>query len=409
MMRSRCQLSALALLAFAALACPAAANAQADARPAAPGPLGEGVTLLPNGWRIAPAGSHVDAGDLPLAMALHPDGHHLVITNNGWSKPSLRVVELATRQVIQQLPLDNAWLGLVWHPDGRRLFSSGAADNSIREVAWRDGKLVPGRTIVLAPPQKSAAGGGLENAGFVGGLALSPDARTLYAAQVYGKGVAAVDVESGAVLARASLPAEAYAVLAAPDGATVYVSVWGGARVLALDPRTLAVTGEVPVGEHPNAMVLSKDARTLFVACANTNAVWAIDLATRRVTERIGTALSPKAPPGSTPNALALSPDGSTLLVANADNNTVAVVDVTRPGESRFAGLRADRLVPDGRAVRPRGADDPRAQRQGARARGQPARAEPGGGTRGHAVHRAGCSTARCRSCHGPTPGRSRR
>ena len=50
-----------------------------------PGPLGAGVTLLPNGWRIAPAGQHLDAGDLPLAMALHPDGRHLVITNNGWS------------------------------------------------------------------------------------------------------------------------------------------------------------------------------------------------------------------------------------------------------------------------------------------------------------------------------------
>ena len=108
-----------------------ARSAPARARhPARPGPLGGGVTLLPNGWRIAPAGTHLDAGDLPLAMALHPDGRHLVITNNGWSKPSLRVVDLGRRQVVQVLPLDHAWLGLAWHPDGRRLFSSGAADNS---------------------------------------------------------------------------------------------------------------------------------------------------------------------------------------------------------------------------------------------------------------------------------------
>src|SRR5512141_3397600 len=74
-----------------------------------PGAQGGGVTLLPNGWRIAPAGTHLDAGDLALAMALHPDGRHLVITNNGWSKPSLRVVDLQRRQVIQKMPLDNAW------------------------------------------------------------------------------------------------------------------------------------------------------------------------------------------------------------------------------------------------------------------------------------------------------------
>jgi YVTN family beta-propeller protein len=306
------------------------------------------VTLLPNGWRIAPAGSHLDAGDLPLAMALHPDGRHLVITNNGWSKPSLRVVDLARRQAIQKMPLDDAWLGLVWHPDGRRLFSSGASHNSIREVEWRDGKLVPGRTFTLAPPQKSGGEGRLENPGFVGGLALSPDARTLYAAQVYGESLTAVDVETGRVIARATLPAEAYGTLVSPDGRTVFVSVWGASRVALFEPVTLRPQGEIVVGEHPNAMVLSRDGARLFVACANTNAVWAVDLASRKAREQVGVSLRPDAPLGSTPNALALSPDGGTLLVANADNNTVALVDVRRPGESRTMGFIPTGWYPTG-------------------------------------------------------------
>jgi len=306
------------------------------------------VTLLPNGWRIAPAGRHLDAGDLPLAMALHPDGRHLVITNNGWSKPSLRVVDLERRQVIQKMPLDHAWLGLVWHPDGKRLFSSGAADNSIREIEWRDGKLEPGRTFTLAPPQKSGGEGRLENPGFVGGLALSPDGRTLYAAHVYGESLAAVDVETGRVVARATLPAEAYGTLVSPDGRTVFVSVWGASRVALFEPVTLRPLGEIVVGEHPNAMALSRDGARLFVACANTNAVWAVDLASRKAVEQVGVALRPDAPPGSTPNALAVSPDGATLLVANADNNTVAVVDVRRPGESRATGFIPTGWYPTG-------------------------------------------------------------
>jgi YVTN family beta-propeller protein len=306
------------------------------------------VTLLPNGWRIAPAGRHTDAGDLPLAMALHPDGRHLVITNNGWSVPSLRVVDLERGQVIQKMALGHAWLGLVWHPDGRGLFSSGAADNSIREVEWRKDRLVPGRTFTLAPPQKGGRADGMENPGFVGGLALSPDARVLYAAQVYGKAVAAVDVETGAVRSRTTLAAEAYAAAVPRDGSAVYVSVWGASRVAVLEPRTLAPLAEIVVGEHPNAMAFSKDEKRLFVACANTNAVWVVDLASGRAVERIGVALSPDAPPGSTPNALALSPDGGTLLVANADNNTVAVVDVTRPGESRFRGFIPTGWYPTG-------------------------------------------------------------
>jgi YVTN family beta-propeller protein len=332
---------------------PAASSASAD-EPRRPGPTGEGITLLPNGWRIAPAGSHLDVGDLPLAMALHPDGRHLVITNNGWSKPSLRVVDLARRQVIQKLELDHAWLGIAWHPDGHRLYSSGAADNSILEVEWRASKLTPGRALAVAPPQ-TTENERLMNAGFMGGLALSRDGRTLWAAQVYGKAVVALDLATGALLARRDLPAEAYSALLSPDGRALYVSVWGGSRVAVLDPDGLEALAEIVVGEHPNAMLLSKDARRLFVACANTNAVWVIDLATRQVDERIGIALSPKAPPGSTPNALALSPDGGTLLVANADNNTVAVVDVTRPRESRFQGFIPTGWYPTGVAFDPAG------------------------------------------------------
>ncbi len=248
------------------------------------------------------------------------------------------------------MALDHAWLGLVWHPDGQRLFSSGAADNSIREIEWRGDKLAPGRTFTLAPPQKTVAGRRLENPGFVGGLALSPDGRTLYAAHVYGESLAAVDVETGQVLARAALPAEAYGTLVSPDGRTVFVSVWGASRVALFEPLTLRPLAEIVVGEHPNAMALSRDGARLFVACANTNAVWVVDLASRKAVEQIGVALRPDAPPGSTPNALALSPDGDTLLVANADNNAVAVVDVRRPGESRPLGFIPTGWYPTGAA-----------------------------------------------------------
>src|SRR5262245_60849074 len=100
-----------------------------------PGSLGGGVTLLPNGWRISPAGRHFPIGDLPLAMVLSPDGQSLVISNNGYQRPTLRVFDLQ-RETVASLAVDDAWLGLAWHPDGKRLFSSGAASNSVLELAW---------------------------------------------------------------------------------------------------------------------------------------------------------------------------------------------------------------------------------------------------------------------------------
>jgi len=315
------------------------ALAQRGAVPAArPGRQPNGATLLPNGWRIAPAGKSVMIGDLPLNMVMSPDGRFVVVTNNGWTKPTLNVFDTKLEGVVgRTMPLDNAWLGLAWSKDGNRLYAAGAAENSIYEFSWAAGGLTEAGRISIGLPERRT-GAEFLNAGFVGGLAAAPDGKTLYAIQVFGQALSAVDLQARAEVKKVSLPAEPYTVTVSADGRTVFVSLWGGSKVLMFAGDTLAPLGEVAVGPHPNAMVLSKDGSRLFVACANTNAVWVIDVAARAAREQISVSLYPNAPVGSTPNALALSPDGGTLLVANADNNTVAVVDIEKPGASEVEG-----------------------------------------------------------------------
>ena len=328
----------LALLLFAAETPKSSIPAHPVVRPGRePG----SVTLLPNGWRIAPAGRHVPVGDLPLAMEESPDGRMLVVSNNGYAKPSLTLVDVERLTVPATVPVENAWLGLAWHPDGKRLYVSGGGASTVVEMQVTDGGLKPGATIQLEKPKPS-------DTSFTAGIAISPDGKRLYAVHALGQLLSAVDLEAGKVIQEAQLPAEGYTVLVPPDGKTLYVSLWGGAKVLLFDAATLAPQGEIAVGEHPNAMALSKDGGRLFVACANTNAVWAVDLATRKAREQISISLDPAAPPGSTPNALGLSPDGNTLLVANADNNSVAVVDVSRPGESAVRGFIPTGWYPTG-------------------------------------------------------------
>ena len=89
-----------------------------DRPPERPGVRGRGVTLLPNGWRIAPAGRSIQVGDFPLSMVASADDRYVIITNNGWSKPTLTVVDVAQRFVRLRVPIEHAWLGLAWHPDG---------------------------------------------------------------------------------------------------------------------------------------------------------------------------------------------------------------------------------------------------------------------------------------------------
>jgi len=325
---------------LATLACSLAAwaillgpNVAAAAEKAAkPGSEGRGVVLLPNGWKIAPAGRHLMVGDLPLAMVESGDGRYVIVTNNGYAKPSLTVVDVQRFLVKSKLPMEHAWLGLAWDPARTRLYSSGAGGSTVDELVFSEnaGVLKPGRSFQLARPSSES---------FVGGVAVSPDGRWLFAVHVLGQRLSVIDLGQGGVVRTLELPAEPYTCLLSSDGQTLFVSLWGGAKVLVFEARSLSPLGEVSVGEHPNAMVLSRDGTRLFVACANTNAVWVVDVAARTAREQIGVALHPGAPPGSTPNALDLAPDGKTLLVANADNNTVAVVDVQDPGRSEVEGF----------------------------------------------------------------------
>ncbi len=315
----------------------------APAPPSWPGITANGVALLPNGWRLQPAGRHLLVGDLPLAMVESPDGNFLVVTNNGYAKPTLTVVDLRRGYVSSKVTVEHAWLGLAWHPDGRRLLSSGAGQTTVNEFYWISNKLTAGAVYALGRDTQRPIPGITRpdpvEQSFIGGIAVSPDGRSVYAAHVLGEALTLLDLKSGLVRRTVDLGAESYTCVVSPDGRSVYVSVWGGARVVALDAATLEKRAEIAVGEHPNALLFSKDGRRLFVACANTNSVWVIDVAANRAAEQISVALFPNVPPGATPNGLGLSPDGRTLLVANADNNAVAVVDVSDPQRSVVQGF----------------------------------------------------------------------
>ncbi len=305
--------------------------------------------LLPSGWSIAPAGRHLPVGDLPLDMAESPDGRFLVVTNGGYTKPWLDVFDLEKFLALDRAHLENAWLGLAFHPDGRRLYSSAGGAHAVDELDFERGALKRAGAITLPSAVKDS---------FVGGLAVSPDGRHLFALNVLGDTLTSVDLATRAISKSVPLPAEPYAVVVAADGKTLFVSLWGGAKVLQVDAASLAIQAEIAVGEHPSALALTPDGRRLFVACASTNAVWVVDVAERRALEQIKVALYPEAPHGSTPNGLGLSPDAKTLLVANADNNSVAVVDVEKPGESAVRGFiptgwypTAARFTRDGKRI----------------------------------------------------------
>jgi YVTN family beta-propeller protein len=304
-----------------------AASQKQDAARKLPGELPTGAYLLPNGWSLTPAGEQIRVGDLPLAMMLHPDGKHLLVSNNGYSTQSVDVIDLAAKKVVSSTTVDMTWLGLGASQDGNTIYAGGGRNNAILRFSYSGGQIAAMSPIPIGSRNADIYPGGLCVAG-----------GRLYVANNLSNDLYAVELQTGAVSGKVQVGDHPYSCSASPDGGTVWVSLWGAAQVAVVDTASMRVAARIQTDDHPNAMTFSADGHRLFVANANSNTISVIDVQTRKVTERISVALYPNSPGGSTTNALAASPDGTRLFAANADNNDVAVIDI-KENESRVLGF----------------------------------------------------------------------
>jgi YVTN family beta-propeller protein len=381
-------LIAAGLLAAAGLLGAPAVHAGEGAAPAPrvlPGQRDDGSVLLPNQWSLSPAGQQVELGDFPVNIALHPAGRYAAVLHCGFSKHEIVVVDVEAARVVSRTAVSEAFYGLAFSPDGKRVFCSGASAECIRCFPFADGQLGDGEAIALRDAKEK---------GIPCGLAVSADGRRLYVANVWGQTVDALDLQEKKPLFDLKLTSTAPVVVAAPaqpvddDTAAatkraeaarmktmadapfpyacalderrdrLYVSLWAQAGVAVIDLKTRAVTATVAVEDHPNEVLLDASGRTLYVANANRNTVSVVDTATGQVRETLLASLYPDLPPGATPDGLALSPDGKLLFVANATINAVAVFDVAEPGKSRSLGFipagwypTSVRVTPDGKRL----------------------------------------------------------
>ncbi|MBC8085252.1 MAG: beta-propeller fold lactonase family protein, partial [Hymenobacter sp.] len=300
---------------------------------ALPGPLAATQQmLLPNGWKLTPAGRQIPLGDLPLNLQVAPDGKLAAVVNCGYGPNSVALLDAATGQVLDTQPVRTAWLGLAFGPQAQTLYASGGQSNRIHCFRVVGQKLVPDSALVLGQPWPKQKIG-------VAGLAVDARRQLLYAVTREDSALYTFDLRTRAMSKRLKLPAEAYTAVLSPSGDELYVSLWGGHAVAVYDTRQQRLTGSITVESHPNDIVLTQDGRRLFVANANSNSVSVIDTKARLVTETLEAALFPQSPAGSTTNSVALSKDEKQLFIANADNNCLAVFDVQQATKSRPLGF----------------------------------------------------------------------
>jgi DNA-binding beta-propeller fold protein YncE len=291
-----------------------------------------GTVVLPNQWSLRPAGRQLALGDFPVNLALHPDGRWLAVLHAGYGEHEVAIVDLKRQKIVSRATLDQAFYGLCFAPDGRRLFASGGEYEVVHAFDFADGYLGNHRELRVAS---------VEDKFVPAGIASDATGRTLFVAGPWGGAVCIVPVEAPETRTTVTLGKDSYpyACLPDPSGKLLYVSLWNKTAVAVVDLADRKIVATWPTEKHPTEMVLSPDGKTLYVACANSTRVCVLDTDKGKGLETIGCALYPSAGAGNTPNSLALTPDGEILFVANADNNNVAVFKVAEPGKAQPLGF----------------------------------------------------------------------
>ncbi|MFM8878996.1 MAG: beta-propeller fold lactonase family protein [Verrucomicrobiota bacterium] len=369
------------------------AGALLDASAAAPaspretvGHKADGRSVTPVNQTLTPLGRQIELTGLrPQAMALSPDGSRLLVSGK---TSELLVLSPVTGEVLQRVALPSeqvnepqpavpsanilkpdakgqvSYTGLIYSPDGKRVFLSNVNGSLKVFRVGADGSLSPSHSLPLpradAPRRKEE---------IPAGLAFSADGRRLYVCANLSNRLLELDPESGKVLREFRVGVAPYDVVLVGD--TAYVSNWGGRRpgpddlsgpagrgtTVRVDPvRHIASEGSVSIidlkapadgapqelitGLHASALAVSPNRRHVVCANAGSDTLSVIDTRTRAVVETIWSKINPADLFGASPNALVFAPDGKTLYVANGSQNAIAVIRFDPADrESRLAGL----------------------------------------------------------------------
>ncbi len=307
------------------------------------GPQTNGSFVVPTNQIITPAGGQISFNGRPLAVAVNPNQNTAAVLNTGSGQSNLPtspvvIVDLISGNVKQEFnPGSNhaSYDGVVYSRDGTKLYFS--QDNGLVSIAnvARDGTLALDLQIKLPT-----------NAGAVnnGGLAVSPDQKTLYVVLNMVNSLGLIDLTKRKFIRKIAVGNAPCGIAIVGDFA--YVTNQGGRHAnpgeftdlsagtaIVADPQsagpitgtvsvvkltTHAVIHSIPVGLQPTA-ILAWDGY-VFVANSNSDSVSVIDSRTNTVIETLHIQTFPNAPFGSSPNALAMTSKNELVVTLGANN-----------------------------------------------------------------------------------------
>ncbi len=362
-----------------------------------------GQTIIPNGRILTPLGKQITVAPHPFGLVLSPDGKTIITSNSGVGPFSISIINdyNSTDPVVRQIPegvkpdeglLEAVFMGLAVTPDNQKVYVAGGQQNKIFIFDLNTQKKL-GEINCNKSFDKSDY-----SDAYIGDMVLSKDGSKLYAVDQIGFRLIVIDTKSNQVMHNVKTGRYPFGIALSPDEKTVYVanvgmfeysyiksldkkrlketapkfpvsafnskemkegikndtleveglgdpnapesfSVWSvgvssAKRLVAAKVKTGILVGEevegisAVGGSSPNSMVATDD--FVYVSNGNNDNISVIDVKQNKVTNSIELKLDERLGnlKGIIPFGLAISPDRKRLFVAEAGINAVAIIDV---------------------------------------------------------------------------------
>lgn len=267
----------------------------------------------------------VPTGRMPHEIAISPDGRQAAVVSYGGR--SIDVFDVASRAKLRTIDLspNDGPHGLIWLSDGR-IVATTERSQSVVVIDTRANDAVTSIATGQAGTHM---------------IAVSPDRRRAYTANIPAGTVTVLDLAGGRKLRDLTVGGRPEGIAVSPDGRTLWVADLEGARVQAFDTSAIESAKAprstvVKTGNRPIRVLVSPDGRWAVTSDFLDGTLTVIDARSRKPVRTIN--VSGEEAAGQV--TILFSRDGKRIYAAETGRNQVAEID--------FASGRVLRRLPAG-------------------------------------------------------------
>ncbi len=247
-------------------------------------------------------------GKAPHEIAISPDGRQAAVVAYGGK--TIDLFDVGTRAKLKTIDLapNEGPHGIVWLKDGRLIVTTERSQS----LAIVD----PAAGTVTASIKTDQQGTHM--------VAVSPDGKTAYTANIPAGTVSVIDLAGGKKLRDLTVGGEPEGIALAESGRTLWVADLQGHRVQAFDTTSFAKLAEVETGAVPIRVAVSPDGKWVVTSNVMAGTLTLIDAKSRTKVRDIIVSGRPQA--GQV--TILFSADGQRIYAAETGSNQVAEIDL---------------------------------------------------------------------------------